>query len=435
MKHLFSRSHIIHNMILVEEALMEALVEAGIASRKALDEMKQAIDKVRPEDVYEKEKETGHEIIALIELLAENAGSEAARWIHYGATSNDIIDTAWALTLREALGLIKKKLAEIIKFLSEKALETIDVLMVGRTHGQHALPITLGFKIANYIYELSQSYERICDAMRRAVRAKIGGAVGTMAAWGEKGLFIREIICRKLKLNPHIITTQVAPRDSLAELASALTILACQLDRFAVEIRELSRPEIMELWEDRSGKLGSSAMPHKANPVTAERISGLSKIARSLLIGFYENIVLWHERDLSNSSAERILIPHIFLAIDQILEDTKNLLQRLRWDPQRMRENLELTKGAIMAEALMNLLIKENKMKRKEAYKIAKELARKAQEENKPLYEVAAEDPRINKHYSLLRLREELDPHNYLGQAKKLVEQAIQYAEEVLRKC
>ncbi|ALL00839.1 Adenylosuccinate lyase [Pyrodictium delaneyi] len=435
MKYVLSRREMLRNMILVEIALMDALVEVGLAPPEAAEKIREAAKKITPEEVAEREKQTGHEVIALVELLAEKGGDEVARWVHYGATSNDIIDTAWALTLRDALVIIESKLAKIIEALATRAEEYVDVVMVGRTHGQHALPITLGFKFANYTYELARSYERLCSAMKRVLRAKIGGAVGTMAAWGRKGLRIREIVCEQLGLEPHIITTQVAPRDGFAELASVLAILASQLDRFATEIRELARPEIMEMWEDRTGKLGSSAMPHKANPVTAERISGLARVARSLVTAFLENIVLWHERDLSNSSAERIIIPHLLLTIDQMLDDTWNLILRLRWSPERMYENLMKSRGAIMAEALMNLLIRELGMKRPDAYRIAKELAEKAAKTGKPLYEVAAEDPRVGKYFGLSRLYEELDPRRYLGPVKYLVQQAVYYADEVLEKC
>ncbi|BES80966.1 adenylosuccinate lyase [Pyrodictium abyssi] len=435
MKYVLSRSEILKNMILVEIALMDALVEVGLAPPEAAVKIREAAKKITPEEVAEREKKTGHEVIALIELLAEKGGDEVARWIHYGATSNDIIDTAWALTLREALIIIESKLAKVIEALATKAEETVDIVMVGRTHGQHALPITLGFKLANYVYELARSHERLCDAMKRAIRAKIGGAVGTMAAWGIKGLRIREIVCQHLGLEPHLITTQVAPRDGFAELASVLAILASQLDRFATEVRELARPEIMEMWEDRTGTLGSSAMPHKANPVTAERISGLARVARSLVLAFYENIVLWHERDLSNSSAERVIIPHLLLTIDQMLDDTWELISRLRFSPERMYENLMMSRGAIMAEALMNLLIRELGMKRSEAYRIAKELAEKAARTGKPLYEVAAEDPRIGKYFGLTRLYEELDPRRYLGPIKYLVQQAVYYADKAVETC
>lgn len=433
MRAIVSRRGFIERMIRVEVALLEALAEAGLAPREAAERLREAASRVHPEEVYERERETGHEVIALVEALAEKAGGEAARWIHYGATSNDIVDTAWALVLRDALRLLLGKLSRLVQRLSQLARETRDVVMIGRTHGQHALPITLGFKLANYVYELARSRERICAAASRAVRAKIGGAVGTMAAWGEAGPRVREAAARRLGLEPHVITTQVAPRDGFAEVAAALAILASQLDRLATEVRELARPEIMEVWEDRAGTLGSSAMPHKANPVTAERISGLARIARSLSTAFLENIVLWHERDLSNSSSERVAIPHLLLTLDQMLEDTLALLGRLRYSPERMRRNLELSHGAVMAEALMGLLIRELGMSRPEAYRLAKKLSEEAASTGRPLHELAASHPALAGRVPPERLREILDPLRYTGSAGWLVEQALGYAERVLR--
>ena len=435
MRRLLSRDSLVEAMKRVEVALAEALEEAGVAPRGVAEAVRRAAETVTAEEVYRLEREkTGHDVAALVELLAERAGGEAARWVHYGATSNDIVDTAWALVLRDALGLLRARLAEVIRRLSGLARETRGVVMPGRTHGQHALPITLGFKLANYVYELSRSMERLCGAEERLLRAKIGGAVGTMAAWGDRAFEVRRLVAEKLGLRPHPVTTQVAPRDGHAELAAALAILASQLDRLATEVRELARPEIMELWEDRGEAIGSSAMPQKANPVTAERISGLARAARGLALGFLENIVLWHERDLSNSSFERLAVPHLILTLDQMLLDTLRLLERLRYSPENMRRNLELTRNTVVTEKLLNMLI-EAGLPRPEAYRLARRAARKALEEGKALGEAAAEVPEIARLIPRERLLEELRPERYTGQAERLVEEALAYAENVLERC
>ncbi len=418
----------------VEAALARALEEAGIAPRGTAESVQAALATVSAEEVYETEKrETGHDVAALVFLAARRGDEKARQWIHYGATSNDIVDTAWALVLRDALALLKDRLRGVISKLSALASETRDVVMAGRTHGQHAVPVTLGFKLANYVYELARSYERLCGVEKRLVRAKIGGATGTMAAWGGRGLEVRHAAASILGLEPHPITTQVAPRDGHAELSAALAILASQLDRLAVEVRELSRPEIGELWEDRGGAVGSSAMPQKANPVTAERVSGLARAARSLVTGFLENIVLWHERDLSNSSFERFAMPHLLLILDQMLLDTHALLERLRYSKERMTRNLELTGHTVLTEALMNMLI-ERGLGREEAYRLAREAARKALSEGKMLHEAAGEVPGIR---SLLDPRElqRLKPENYLGNARELVDEALAYADKALNQC
>ncbi len=434
LRELLSRENFVEVMKRVELALLEALVEIGIAPRKALVEAKKAAERIDAKMVYEEEKKIGHEVAALVSLLGRYGGREASRWIHYGATSNDIIDTAWSLVLREALSTIRGKLRSIVGTLSNLALEYRNTLMVGRTHGQHATPITLGFKFANYVYELARSYERICSLEPRLVRAKLGGATGTLSAYGDKALEVRRLFSEKLGLEIHPISTQVAPRDSLAELAYVFAILASQLDRLAVEVRELSRPEIAELWEERLGAISSSSMPQKNNPITAERVSGLARVARTLTDGLLENIVLWHERDLSNSSTERILVPHILLVIDQLLTDAQNLLDRLIVSPENMKRNIEKTMYIATAEALMNKLI-ERGLAREEAYTLARHATGIALKKKIPLWEAAQSIPDIRQHLEGVDLEELLRPENYIGSVDRLISSALAYYRDVVEKC
>ncbi len=303
--------------------------------------------------------------------------------------------------------------------------------MAGRTHGQHAVPITLGFKFANYVYEFSRSLERICECEKRVVRSKISGAVGTMAAWMGKGLIVESTASKELGLEPHTISTQVAPRDGFAELVSNLAILASQLDRFALEVRELSRTEIGEVYEAVK-RVGSSTMPQKRNPVTAERISGLAKIARSLTIAALENIPLMHERDLTNSSSERVLIPHIFMVLDQMLVDMEKLLNTIHIDEEAMRKNLLLTKGAIMAEALMVKLV-EKGMARHEAHKLLSELASRVGEED--FYTILVKDSRVLSYLTTEEIRELMKYENYLGNYRELIHRSISYAQKAKLLC
>ncbi len=434
MRHLFSRENIINVMKYVEISLVEALNDVGIAPSEAVKDVKKAVDKVTADMVYDEEKRTGHDIAALVFLLGRFSSREAARWIHFGATSYDIVDTAWVIIFNKALGIIKNKLKSVIKRLSDLALKTLNVPMPGRTHGQHATPITLGFKLANYVYELSRSYERICDLEKRLLLVKFGGATGTMASWGKNGLNLRESFAKKLGMRYHIITTQIAPRDGIAELVSSLAILASQFDRFAVEVRELARTEIGELWEARGEAIGSSAMPHKANPVTAERISGLSRALRSLVSGALENIVLWHERDLSNSSFERFLVPHVFLMTDQILDDMAALLDRLAYDPEKMRNDLHMTNDVVTAEALMNELILKG-LAREEAYKLSQKASKIALNRGLKLWEAACSMDVVKKLLECSKLREILNPEKYIGLSKELVTEAVKYSSGILRKC
>ncbi|MBP1357474.1 MAG: adenylosuccinate lyase, partial [Sulfolobus sp.] len=294
MRSLFSHESIIRRYAEVELALIKALSHIGLVKEDEVRDIEKAVKEVRAEEVDELEKKIGHDIMALATLIAEKSG-DAGRFVHFGATSYDIVDTAYALIFRDALGIIKGKLKTLIIILSEYSIKYKNTIMVGRTHGQHALPITLGFKFANYVYELSRSYERLTDAEKRLIKGKMSGAVGTMAGWGEHALEVEKNVMDLLNLNPHEISTQVAPRDGYAEIILDLAILASQLDRLALEIRELMRPEILELAEGVGERVGSSTMPHKENPVTAEKISGLAKVARALSISALENIPLWHE--------------------------------------------------------------------------------------------------------------------------------------------
>jgi adenylosuccinate lyase len=430
MRRLFLAESIVKRYIDVEVAVMRGLEEAGIAPRGCAEAMRRCVEGVRPEEVYEREAVTGHDIASLAYIIGERCG-ECGRFAHLGATSYDIVDTAWALIIRDALRIVKERLWRVVEMLIEYAERYRDVVMVGRTHGQHAVPITLGFKFANYIYELSRSLERLCEAEKRIVRSKVSGAVGTMAAWGGRGLVVESVASKMLGLEPHTISTQVAPRDSFAELVTDLAILASQLDRFALEVRELSRTEIGEIYE--AGKrIGSSTMPQKRNPVTAERISGLAKVVRAFTITALENIPLMHERDLTNSSSERILIPHTLLAIDQMLLDMEKLLKTLYIDEEAIERNLKLSKGTIMAEAVMIKLV-EKGMPRHEAHKLLSELALTVG--NEDFYAVLIRNEIVRKYLTPEEIAKILDPRSYLGNYKELIDRAVSYAKNVRALC
>lgn len=429
MRKLFSRENILKTMARVEGALLWGLERAGIAPPGSYDRFTECSTPIDVTRIEELEKATGHELMALAMAL-EEACPSLASYIHLGATSNDIIDTTWALLIKDGLQVIVKRLIALLDGLVDLAYRHKNLVMIGRTHGQHALPITLGFKLMNYVYEYSRSLERILDMHGRVVRGKISGAVGTMAAWRGRGLIVEEQTLKKLGLDPHVISTQVAPRDGFAELASTFAILGSQLDRLALEIRELMRPEIGELAESARGRVGSSTMPHKQNPILSERVSGLAKVLRSISLASLENVPLWHERDLSNSSSERICLPHMFLVLDQMLLDMTRIVESLVVFEDKMGENLKLLRGANMGEAVMVELALRG-LPRSEAHRIVGEAARRSIVEKREFADVLMEYDIVAKYIDRRELEGILDIGGYLGSFDELMGRAKDYYIEV----
>jgi adenylosuccinate lyase len=433
MRRVFEEENRLQTMLNVEAALAEALAEVGEIPVEAASTIRRRASSkiVTVERVKEREKVTRHDIAAMVEVLSEECG-EHGEYVHWGVTSNDITDTALALQLKDALNILKKRLAVLIEILCEKSEEYAELVMPGRTHGQHAVPITLGFKLAVYAAELSRSYERMLQLSKRILVGKVGGAVGTMAALGPKALAIEEKTMRRLGLEPVEIATQVVCRDRLAELACWAALLGSSLDRLAVEIRNLQRTEIMEVAEGfGEEQRGSSTMPQKQNPVDSEKVSGLAKVLRGLVTPALENIPLWHERDLSNSSSERFIIPLSMMILDEMLMTMQSVLTSLRVYPEHMARNLEITRGRIMSEAVMMKLARRG-MGRKRAYELMRRLSREAFMENRSLLEVLEESPEVAKYISFDELKETIEPKNYLGKNRELIGRAVSYAKSKL---
>ena len=386
--------------------------------------------------VKEIEKEIKHDVMAMVRALAEACGKSGA-YVHLGATSYDIVDTANALQLKEAISLIEEKLNRLERALMEKAEKYKETIMVGRTHGQHALPITLGFKFAVWMREIARHVERLRQCRERLLVGKISGAVGTQAGLGPHAMEIQRITMEKLGLKPAEITTQIVQRDRHAEFICLLANLASSLDKFATEIRELQRPEIGELYEpfERERQVGSSTMPHKRNPELCERICGLAKIMRSLTIPALENVVTWHERDLTQSSAERFIIPEACILIDYMLHLMTFIIENIEVDEERMRKNLEITQGRIMSEAVMIALTRKG-MNRQEAHELLRKLAIKSQTENRHFREVLLENETVRKFLNKKEIEDALNPRSYLGTAIQQIERAIQRTlnERLMRK-
>jgi adenylosuccinate lyase len=324
-----------------------------------------------PERVAEVEKVTNHDVAAFVQVVAESVGP-AGRWIHFGLTSSDVLDTGLALQLREACDLLLRRLEALLSVVKARALGHRDTVCVGRTHGVHAEPTTFGHKLAVWAFELARDRERLRRARDVVSVGKLSGAVGTYAAVAPA---VEEHVCRELGLEPAEAATQVIQRDSHAELMSALAITAATLEKMAVEIRHLARTEVREVQEPfGGGQKGSSAMPHKRNPILTERVTGLARLVRADLMAALENVALWHERDISHSSVERVILPDGTLALDYALDVMRRVLDGLVVFPDRMRENLD-SGGGLAFSQLVLLALVERGLPREEAYGAVQEAA------------------------------------------------------------
>jgi adenylosuccinate lyase len=421
---IFDEETRVQKLLDVEAALALAHAEVGNISRKDAEKIAEMASTkyVKVERVKAIEKEIKHDIASLVRALSEQCGTSGA-YVHLGATSYDIVDTANALQLKDALEVIEKKLVEFKGILKKQALQHKDTVMIGRTHGQHALPITLGFKFAVWGYEVDRHIQRLEECKKRVLAGKVSGAVGTQAGLGEHAEQIQELVMKRLGLQAAEISTQIVQRDRYAELVCIYAAIASSLENFATEIRELQRPEIAEVFESFEAKkqVGSSTMPHKQNPETCERICGLARIVRSLSTPALEDIVTWHERDLTQSSAERFILPESNILLDYLLSLICNIVANLRVDGERMLQNLSITQGRAMSESVMMELAKKG-VNRQEAHELLRQLTIKSAVEKKPFKQTLQEDKLISSTLTAKEIDKALDPKNYLGTAVKQAE-------------
>ncbi|HIH62609.1 MAG TPA: adenylosuccinate lyase [Methanobacteriales archaeon] len=433
MKRVWDAENKLQKMLDVEAAIAEAEASLGIIPEYAAEEIKRKANTkyVKLERVNQIEKETKHDIAALIKALAEQCEGDAGEYIHFGATSNDIIDTTNSLLFKESIKILKEKIIRLIKLFLKLADENKKRVCIGRTHGQHALPTTYGMKFALWADEMHRNLERLKSAEKRLCLGMVTGAVGTTAALGEEGLKVHLKVSRLLGLEPALISNQVIQRDNHAEFIMVLANIVTTLDKIALEIRNLQRTEIMEVGEkfDPEKQVGSSTMPHKMNPITAERICGLARVIRSHVITALENNLLWHERDLTNSSPERIIFPESCILTDYLLHLTTNLIENLVFFDENIEKNLKLTNGLIMAERLMAELAKRG-MGRQTAYRLVRECAIKANQERVPFIKVVGEKKEIREYLSREELENIMDPYTYIGSAIKIVENVLKKSRE-----
>jgi adenylosuccinate lyase len=378
----------------VEIAVCEAWADQGGVPREAIDKIRRASFDLQRMAEYE--RETHHDMTAFLRSVADSLGEEA-RFVHLGLTSYDIEDTALGLLLKEAAELLERDVAALTAVLEQRALEHKDTLIMGRTHGVHAEPITFGLKLAVWVDEMRRQAHRLAQAKQDVAVGKISGAVGTHATVPPT---VEEAVCRRLGLAVAPVSNQIVQRDRHAYFIATLAVVAASLEKFATEIRHLQRTEVAEVAEPfAAGQTGSSAMPHKRNPEKSERVSGLARLMRGYAVTALETVALWHERDLSSSAPERIVLPDSCIILDYILDMFTFIMRGLEVYPERMRENVEASQGVVFSQRVLLALIDKG-LAREHAYKLCQRNAHTAWGERRPFAELLAADPEVTAHLS-----------------------------------
>ena len=433
-KEIWSREGRHSRQLEVERALVWAHCQLGRVSAEHYDMIADISDPgiVTADRVDEIESETRHDIMALTKAMAEKAG-EAAWCIHLGATSNDIVDSAVALQIRDSIKLQRQSLKVLLATLCDLAERERDTVMLGRTHGQAAVPITFGLKIAVFVDEFRRHLVRLDELESRAITGKFLGAVGTGAAQGDNAKELQQLILQHLGLTVPVATTQVVGRDRYIEWVGWMANVAASVEKLLQEVRNLQRSEIAEVgeWFDVEKQVGSSTMAHKRNPITAENASGLARIVRSMIIPSYENALLWHERDLANSSSERFTLSHAMILLDDILAKSDRVMSKCVVDAERMLANIESQNGLVMAEKIMLALVDEG-IHRDQAHEILRAASMIAVAENRHLREICGEDESVRGAFGEDELDQLFDPSNHLGVSGEIVDEAIALARNLI---
>lgn len=409
MGRIWTLEHKYETWLKVELLALEAWEELGVVPRGTASRVRERarVDAAR---IAEIERRVHHDVIAFTTSIAEQVGDDA-RWVHYGLTSSDVVDTALAVNLCEALDLLLAGVRELRAVVAQQARRHRHTVMIGRTHGVHAEPTTFGVKLALWHAELDRGLERLERARQAVAVGKISGAVGTYAHVDPR---VEEYVCSRLGLRPETVSSQIVSRDRHAELLAALAILAGTYDKMAVEIRHLQRTEVREVEEPfREGQKGSSAMPHKRNPEKCERISGLARVIRGHLVSALENQALWHERDISHSSVERVILPDSLILADYMTALLTEIIRDLHVYPEAMAANLERTGGLIYSQRVLLALVARG-MTREDAYAVVQELAMRGWRGEAPFRQLVEGDPRVRAVLSPEEIAACFDPGAYL---------------------
>ncbi|NBI29844.1 adenylosuccinate lyase [Chengkuizengella marina] len=401
----------------VEINACEAWSELGIIPKEDVKLLREKasfdIDRI-----YEIEKETRHDVIAFTRAVSETVGPER-KWVHYGLTSTDVVDTANGYLIKQANEILEKDIIQFISILKEKAIEHKDTVMMGRTHGVHAEPTTFGLKMALWYEEMNRNLERFKRAADGVQFGKISGAVGTYANIDP---FIEQYVCEKLGTKAAPISTQTLQRDRHADYMATLALIATSLDKFATEIRALQKSEFREVEEAfAKGQKGSSAMPHKRNPIGSENISGLSRVIRGHMVSAYENVPLWHERDISHSSVERVILPDATILLNYMLNRFGNIVKNLTVFPENMKKNIKRTFDVPFSGRVMTKLIDKG-LSREQAYDTVQPRAMQAWEQQKSFREIVENEPEINQHLSAEEIEDCFNPNWHLKHVNTIFE-------------
>ncbi|MCQ1534217.1 adenylosuccinate lyase [Methanosarcina sp. KYL-1] len=425
MKYVWSQDNRLSKILQTEAALARAEADMGLIPAEAAEIISESIASVKAERVNEIEDEIHHDMMAVVLAISEQCRDDAGKWVHFGATSNDILDTATALQIKDAIGIFEDKLKNLLKVLVNQAEAHKNTVCCGRTHGQIGVPTTYGLRFAIWASEISRHLERLYQLAPRATVGQMTGAVGTQAAFGKSGILVQKLTMQHLGIGAVDVSNQIIQRDRHAEFVMWMANTVTTLDKIGIEIRSLQRSEIAEIEESFGKKqVGSSTMPHKRNPIKSEQICGLARIVRAMVEPELLNNTLWDERDLTNSSCERVVFPETCVLTDHILKLGISVLENLRFYPENIRRNLELLRGLNMGEAIMIELAKRG-VGRQEAHELVRASAMKAHETGQHFKNVLLETPEVSRYLSVGDIENLVNPDRYIGTAVEQVEALV----------
>lgn len=425
MKHVWSEANRLEKIMQVEAALAKAEADIGLIPMEAADMIEKSITAVKLERVNEIEDEIHHDMMAVVLAISEQCAGDAGKWVHFGATSNDMLDTATALQFREAVAILEEKMHRLLDVLLVQASEHKHLVCAGRTHGQIGVPTTYGLRFAIWASEVGRHIERLEQLKPRLLVGQMTGAVGTQAAFGKDGIEIQKRSMQYLGIGSVDVSNQIIQRDRHAEFVMWMANTVTTLDKIGIEIRSLQRSEIAEVEESfRKKQIGSSTMPHKRNPIKSEQICGLARIVRAMVEPELLNNTLWDERDLTNSSCERVVFPEACVLTDHIIKLSIGVIENLRFYPENIRRNLDLLRGLNMGEAVMIELAKRG-VGRQEAHELVRSSAMEAHESGRHFKEVLLANTDVVKYLNEQDIINLVDPDRYIGTAVEQVEAVV----------